>query len=153
MDDREYKRLRRLVLRCFFLSLVLIVLAVSWGSYKLKSLNAQFATQKTPIVKQITVNRYQPVYGINGTNGQQGTNGAPGAGSPGSNGQDGQNVTADQIAQAVTAYLQANPPKAGIRGPAGVPGAIVFIQTNPITGLLECRYGTDTIWQPISECQ
>lgn len=154
MDDREYKRLRRLVLRCFFISLFLIVIAVFSISYKLKSLNTQFANQKTQIIKQTIVQKYQPSPGVNGLNGLNGSNGLAGVnGTNGSNGQNGLDITPNQIASAVSSYLQANPIPIGPQGQPGTPGRTVFLRLDPITGLEECQYLGDLVWQPITECQ
>lgn len=157
MDEQEYKRLRRLVLWCFFFSLALIVLAAFAGSYQLKRLNAQFTASKPTVIKETTVYREKPLQGIDGVNGSDGRDikgdkGDSVKGDSGSDGKDGQSITPDEIATAVSAYLQANPPAQGSKGDVGPAGLVVFVQTNPITGLLECRYGTDLSWFPISEC-
>lgn len=157
MDAPEYKRLRRLVLRCFLFSIFLIVIAVFVGSYQLKRLNAQFVASKPTVIKETIVVKDKPIpgeSGINGTNGVsiKGAQGNSVTGSKGDAGQNGQNITVDQITGAVAAYLQANPPPAGKQGDTGSPGLVVFIQQNPLTGLLECRRGTDLSWFPISEC-
>lgn len=154
MDEQEYKRLRRLVLRCFFVSLLLIVIAVFAISYKLKELNTQFASYKPQIIKQTTVERFSTLPPIEGLNGLNGSPGVPGAnGSNGTNGIDGQNITPDQIAAAVSAYLEANPPSTGAQGQPGTPGRTAFVRNDPITGVLECQYFGDLAWQPLSECQ
>lgn len=154
MNDQEYKRLKRLVLRFFAVTLAIIVAVAFWGSWQLRTLNAQLATYTSSPPKETLVIREKPLpaeVGINGMNGSNGQDGAGTSGRAGLNGKDGTNVTPDQIAQAVATYLQANPPKT-IRGPIGLPGLVVYVQQNPLTGLLECRHGTDTIWQPITEC-
>lgn len=154
MDAREYKRLRRLILRCFFISLTLIVVAVFLGSLKLRSLNAQFTSQKTQTVKQIIVEKYSSIPGVSGLNGQPGSVGKNGLdGTNGFNGQNGLNITPDQIADAVSAYLQANPPSPGAQGATGATGRAIFERNNPMSGLLECQYVGDLVWQPIAECQ
>lgn len=155
MDASEYKRLRRLVLRCFLFSLALIVVAVFAGSYQLKRLNAQFIASKPTIVKETLVIKEKPIPGQNGVNGSDGVSikGNDGhTGATGSSGSNGQSITPDQIAQAVGEYLKANPPAPGKEGNTGSPGLVVFVQQNPLTGLLECRRGTDLSWFPISEC-
>lgn len=80
-----------------------------------------------------------------------GTNGVNGIGINGSN---GQNVTPDQIATAVTAYLQANPPspgKDGLPGADGAPGVAKNLVTRCVPGLnprIDIKYDGDDIWQP-----
>lgn len=154
MEEREYKRLRRLVLRCFFVALLVIVVAIFAVSYKFKALNAQIASQKTQVIKQTIVEKYTTLPAVNGLNGFDGSPGKNGtAGTNGANGSNGQNVTPDQIAEAVSDYLKANPPEAGATGASGIPGRTALIRTDPITGILECQYFGDLAWQPISECQ
>lgn len=158
MNDQEHRRLRRLVLRCFFFSLALIIILAFCGSYELRQFNEELALKKTTIVKQQTiVEESKPLASLSPVNGTNGKNGSPGingqSGVDGTNGADGQNVTPDEIAQAVSSYLQANPPEQGIQGPAGVSGRTVLLRLDPLSNLEECQYLGDLIWQPISECE
>jgi hypothetical protein len=159
MEKDEIKRLKRLVFRCFLFSLALIVVAVFAVSFQLRRLNSQLVASKSTVIKETVIVRDKPLqgeHGINGTNGVsiKGDQGNSVRGDKGDSiiGENGLNVTADQIAQAVTSYLQAHPPASGLKGDTGAAGLAVFVQQNPVTSVLECRRGTDTIWQPISEC-
>lgn len=157
MGDAEYKRLRRLILRSFFFVLAVFVVLAFAGSYQLKNLKSQFVGLKSQtIVKQTIVKQTfeSPLKPVNGTNGNKGQNGIDGInGVNGVDGTNGVSITPEQIASAVASYLQLHPPPKGANGEPGVPGKIVFVQINPVTGVLECRYSGDTMWQPIGDCQ
>lgn len=92
-----------------------------------------------------------------GPAGPQGQTGISLQGSPGPQGVQGQpgvNVTPDQIASAVSDYLQANPPIQGGQGDPGISGREVELQSDPLTGDLEWRYVGDSFWQPLLKlCQ
>lgn len=148
--EREFKRLRRLVLRCFLFALALIVVAAFIGSYQLKYLKKQIAIKDAALSKETVIVKEKPIPGENGINGTNGTSikGDKGDSVKGNDGRDGNDApapTADQIAAAVSAYLQANPPAVGPQGPAGRTMIV-----NVLTG--QCKWLGDETWQPISEC-
>jgi hypothetical protein len=114
---------------------------------------ASLAFRNTKIVKQtIIVQGTSGAIGIQGPSGFQGQPGLSIQGPQGIPGTPGQSVTADQIALAVTTYLQANPPPAGANGQDGAPGdpgqpaREIQLRTNPQNGNLEWKYTDDLSW-------
>lgn len=160
MEDREYKRLRRLIIRSFMALLVILVAITFAGSYQLKYLKSQLASKSNRQVVQQTIVQQMPPTPehLQLVEGPEGKKGDSVQGQPGESitGAAGENATADQIAVAVANYLKTNPPasgKDGEKGAMGAAGKVVFVNLNILTGLWECRYGTDLQWQPIEECK
>lgn len=90
----------------------------------------------TEIVKQQLALLPKPKNGANGVNGSNGANGK--------NGADGQNVTAEQIAQAVSDYLKVNPPPQGEPGAAGKTPEL-----RCVNGRVDMRFVGEIQWQPL----
>lgn len=88
-----------------------------------------------------------------GTVGSTGLQGQPGIsvqgpqGTQGVQGTSGVSVTPDELASAVSTYLQVNPPSPGAQGDPGTAGAQVELRVNPGTKNLEWRYDGQLTWQ------
>lgn len=84
--------------------------------------------------------------GLTGPTGIQGQSIVGQQGLQGVQGTPGVSVTPDEIASAISTYLQANPPAAGVQGEPGQNGAQVELRTNPITGNIEWKYDNQLNW-------
>jgi hypothetical protein len=153
MDDKEYRRLRRLLVVCIVAICVLVVGIAIYGSVQISQLRSQVDSLNVPTVV--------PRDGKDGLNGVTETITTQ---LPGKDGKDGQNATDSQVQKAVDNFLVANPPKGGAdgkdgkdgvdgqKGDPGAPGLVMFVRQNPF-GLWECKFGNDSGWSPIEECQ
>lgn len=141
MQDPEYKRLKRFIILSWTLLLIVLVALAFWGSYQIKNLKHQ--VKAIPLVEG-------PI-GLTGTDGEQGLVGIQGPrGDTGTMGPKGDaGLQGNQGASGATGPEGPQGPP----GPTGKAGPAVFVRQNPDTGEWECRYGSDIIWSPISECQ
>lgn len=137
----EMKRKDRFIIVSWLLLLLIIVGLTTWASVEIRNLKSEI---QLAISKQPTV-----IKGIDGREGLQGVQGVSGInGLNGSNGVNGQSVTPEQIATAVSQYLQANPP-ASVQGPPGkdgVNGKSIQIELDPVTCSLQSKYDDSDSW-------
>lgn len=143
MDD-ELKRLKRFIYVSWSLLLIIIIGLTFWGSVELRKLNSIIlAGSNAKIIKGID--------GKDGANGVAGINGLNGV-----NGQSGQNITTDQIAAAVSAYLTLNPPAqgiAGVSGDSGINGTDGLTLQIQVTNScqIQTKYTTSDVWTPLAQ--
>lgn len=151
-SDDEIRRLKRFIIVSWTLLLTLFLGLVLWGSLEIRQFNETV---------RLTVSR-EPriIQGLNGLNGLPGMNGQPGAqgnsgvnGNNGNNGQDGQSITPEEIAQAVSSYLQENPVPSvqGAMGTTGQDGKDLQIQLDTKSCELESKYSTDDDWSSLAQ--
>lgn len=138
----EFRRFKRLA---FFVGMIFIlglVVAVVFCSVQLKHLNTSIAS----------VDLRRPLV-IRGIDGKDGLNGVNGLSIVGTSGLPGEGVTSQQIAEAVSAYLQANPVM-GVQGVSGTPGQdgkTLQLQVNPDTCVLQEKYVDDDTWTFVAQ--
>lgn len=150
MDDREYKRLKQLLVLSWMLLALIIIAIVFWTSYQVKRLDSVIAYKEAQLRGDIPV----AVNGIDGSTGPQGLQGV--AGRDGQDGQDGKDGTDGVQGPAGPQGPQGEKGEQGERGPEGPEGPVgrtVYLRTNLFTGKEECRYAGDDEWQPIEECE
>lgn len=146
MNDKEYKRLRRLIVALWLLILFILIVISFWWSYSLKTLNKQFEARYIQLESKIQDARDGkdglPGVSIIGPQGPQGIQGPKGD-------------TGDTGAQGVQGEVgpQGAIGPQGPQGEQGPQGRSVFQRTNIITGEEECRFVGNDEWQPIEECQ
>lgn len=141
MSDKEYLRLKRLVITSFLCLFGVIILITMLGSYKLKDLHTQITSKAPQVIKETTIRQYieipaklQVIQGEKGEVGSIGQSGSVGA----------QGIQGPQGIQGEKGDTGIK----GSRGATGNNGKVVFVD---ITGTL-CRYAGDLLWQPIEEC-
>jgi hypothetical protein len=158
--DKDKQRLVRIALTLILLQFFIGLGIIAFVGYKYKDLPyiiAQINKQPGPAGKD----------GLDGKDGQITTlvttqPGVPGAnGKNGKDGKDGQSVTPEQIAQAVSVYLQSNPPgpgpkgepgQDGTNGSSGTNGREIELRKKPNTlNEYQYRYKGDIGWQDISD--
>lgn len=143
-SNDEIRRLKRFIIISWVLLLLIVIGLVVWASLQFRHFNEQIqvASSKTPVV-------------IRGIDGKQGMPGLSIMGSPGQSiqGPPGQNVTPQEIAQAVAAYLQANPVVAmvGNSGKDGNDGLTLQLRIDPITCQLESKYTISDDWSVVAQ--
>lgn len=157
MNDKELKRLRRLLVFSWVLICILFLGLATLGSYQIAQLKSAIAGI--------------PPVSIPGKKGDKGEDGLIKTESivsylPPLPGKD---PTDEQVQKAVDNYFVAHPVKdgrdgkdgesikgdsgdEGPQGEPGIPGRILFVRQSVI-GLWECRYNGDTSWAPLVECQ
>lgn len=143
MDDPEYKRLKRFIVVSWALLLAIICALVFWGTVQIKNLKS-VVESRPQIIQQ---------KGIDGANGSSiiGPSGASGA--TGIQGESGvQGIQGTQGISGVTGEAGPQGPQ-GPQGDPGPAGKIIYIRQNPVSGELECKYGNDTFWLPVGECE
>ena len=163
MSENEYKKLRRQV-QYLTVALIVFVLLVaasiihSWIDPKATSFpqieiikGSQGPKGDTPQVDYAALDTYiqQQVASL-----PLPQNGRSIQGPAGPQGTSGQNVTPQQIADAVTAYFQANPPVVGPQGEQGLPGnnaPVLEIRVNPLTCQLQSKYDISDGWITIAQ--
>lgn len=137
--EEEIRRLKRFLVVCMFIILILIMQIAFWTSYQLNDVHKYIVKQPTIVAQRGETGRDSTIPGPVGSMGVPGLNGSPGTpGSKGDKGDDGE--------------LGIKGAK-GEKGDQGDPGVAVFIRNNPQTEAKECRYAGDSGWQPITECQ
>lgn len=159
MDFRKIPKLFWVVITILILlnlaTLIVALRSPNGNSYPNQSIAPLNYTKVAQIIHQqlenIPVKNGVDGQSIVGPQGLSGTNGLNGV-----DGINGQNVTSDQIATAVSAYLQVNPPASGaqgekgdtgLQGPAGTDASTVELQYNTVKAQIEWRYNGDTSWQ------
>lgn len=137
MDDPEYKRLKRFIVVSWALLLAIICALVFWGTVQIKNL------------KSVVENRPQIIQ-------QKGIDGANGSSIIGPSGPTGATGMQGELGVQGIQGVQGIPGEVGPQGPQGDPGPagkIIYIRQNPVSGELECKYGNDTFWLPVGECE
>lgn len=155
MDDREHKRLIRLLIASWFILLILFVVACFYGTFKLRDLRFQVAyieKEEGPKGEPGEVGQSGlTVTGPQGLQGPQGPQGLPGE--PGPIGAQGATGSQGPEGPPGPQGEQGPPGPEGPQGEQGPQGRTVFYRQNVLTGEEECRYADNTDWQPIEECQ
>lgn len=144
----ELSRMRRFVTHFAMFVLFLICIVIFFFTVEIRHLNNQVQTTSATI-SQVTA---QPIKIVNGKDGVpgvsiQGPAGIGLQGPAGNNGQNGQNVTPEQIAAAVAAYMQANPVvgQIGSTGISGQDGRTLLVRVTADC-ILQTKYVDDDGW-------
>lgn len=150
-DNREYKRLQRLILALWFFILMVCISLAFLFSFQVKKLNQELTLRQAQLEGKIPYVKdgKNGLAGesVVGPRGEQGTKGDKGdTGSQGQQGVQGiQGVSGKDGADGKDGAV-------GPQGETGLAGRTVFQRTNLITGQEECRYSDSYEWQPIQEC-
>lgn len=132
----ELRSIKWFIVVSWALVLLIVIGTVFWGSYQIRELKNQLNaldTQKPTIIK-----------GINGKDGVT-TLRTLTVTLPAKDGKDGQNATPEQIAAAITNYLQKNPPIQGKDGHPGVDGRTLYFRVTSAC-VEQTKYTDDDTW-------
>lgn len=158
MSGDERKRLIRIIVASWTVTLIALIVLVAWVSFEVRNLKNAITIQGQQVLSTNKLLQIQsetikeiaskpiPTNGQDGQNGKDGRNGKDGT-----DGLAGRPPTGQEIAAAVVAYFQVNPAPSGPSGMDGAPGREIELGKSASTHETMWRYKGTTIWLPLEE--
>lgn len=148
--------LKRFVTLCWVCLLLFVVMAAILLNGKIESLRKSISSTKPPqIIEKIGKDGKDGATGLSvvGSTGAVGQTGLQGSqGSQGTVGLQGERGPQGPKGDSGEKGDKGDTGETGPQGDSGPAGKTVITRTNPETGVEECKFLGDTMWQPLEEC-